>query len=103
MRRKPCHDGLAQLAKVARDGGHFVAEHPGVDEQHASPAVHDNGVALAELALVDQHTLRHLLQHGIPSRSRAWAAPGEPTADRPVVSGRYRTLTVETGSPSPTR
>jgi hypothetical protein len=34
--------------------------HPGVDEQHASPAVHDNGVALAELALVDQHTLRDL-------------------------------------------
>jgi hypothetical protein len=26
--------------------------------------VHDNGVALAELALVDQHTLRDLPQHG---------------------------------------
>ena len=64
MRRKPCHNGLAQLAKVVREGGHFVAEHPGVDEQHASPAVHDNGVALAELALVDQHTLRDLPQHG---------------------------------------
>jgi hypothetical protein len=25
--------------------------------------VHDNGVALAELALVDQHTLRDLPQH----------------------------------------
>jgi hypothetical protein len=64
MRRKPCHNGLAQLAKVVREGGHFVAVHPGVDEQHASPAVHDNGVALAELALVDQHTLRDLPQHG---------------------------------------
>ncbi len=53
MRRKPCHNGLAQLAKVVREAGHFVAVHPGVDEQHASPAVHDNGVALAELALVD--------------------------------------------------
>ena len=50
MRRKPCHNGLAQLAKVVPEGGHFVAVHPGVDEQHASPAVHDNGVALAELA-----------------------------------------------------
>ena len=64
MRRKPCHNGLAQLAKVVREGGHFVAVHPGVDEQHASPAVHDNGVALDELALVDQHTLRDLPQHG---------------------------------------
>jgi len=76
MRRKPCHNGLAQLAKVVREGGHFVALHPGVDEQHASPAVHDNGVALAELALVDQHTLRDLPQHGckatVPSaRDRA--------------------------------
>jgi diadenosine tetraphosphate (Ap4A) HIT family hydrolase len=64
VRRKPCHNGPAQLANVVRDGGHFVAEHPGVDEQHASPALHDNGVALAELALVDQHTLRDLPQHG---------------------------------------
>ena len=64
MRRKPGHNGLAQLAKVVRKVGHFVAEHPGIDEQHASPALHDNGVALAELALVDQHTLRDLLQHG---------------------------------------
>jgi len=63
MGRKPCHHGLAQLAKVVREGGHFIAEHPGVDEQHASPALHDNGVALAELALVDQHTRRDLPQH----------------------------------------
>ena len=68
MRRKPCHNGLAQLAKVVREGGHFVALHPGVDEQHAGPAVHDNGVALHELALVDQHTLRDLRQHGDPFR-----------------------------------
>src|SRR5215218_5789650 len=67
MRRKPCHNGLAQLAKVIRDLDHFVVLYPGVDEQHATPALHDNGVALAELALVDQHTLRDLLQHGAPS------------------------------------
>ena len=103
MRREPCHNGLARSGQVVREAGHFVALHPGIDEQHASPAVHDNGVALAELALVDQHTLRDLPQHGIPSRSRARAAPGEPAADRPVVTGRYRTLTVEAGSPSPTR
>ena len=67
MRREACHNGLAQLAKVVREAGHFVAVHPGVDEQHASPALHDNGVALAELALVDQHTLRDLPQHGLAS------------------------------------
>jgi hypothetical protein len=49
---------------VVREGGHFAAKHPGVDEQHAGPAVHDNGVALAELALADQHTLCDLPQHG---------------------------------------
>src|SRR6516225_4546587 len=68
MRRKPGHNGLAQLAKVVREGGHFVAEYPGVDEQHTGPALHDNSVALAELALVDQHTLRDLPQHGAPFR-----------------------------------
>ncbi len=64
MRREACHNGLARIGQVVRKAGHFVAVHPGVDEQHASPALHDNGVALAELALVDQHTLRHLPQHG---------------------------------------
>jgi hypothetical protein len=68
MRRKPCHNGLAQLAKVVREAGKFAAVHPGVDEQQAGPALHGNGVALAELALVDQHTLRDLPQHGIPFR-----------------------------------
>ena len=67
MGRKSCHNGLAQLAKVVRDAGHFGAEHPGVDEQHASPSLHDNGLALAELAPVDQHTLRDLPQHRVPS------------------------------------
>jgi hypothetical protein len=64
MGREACRNGLARLAKVVREAGHFVAFYPGVDEQHAGPAVHDNGVALQELALVDQHTLRNLPQHG---------------------------------------
>ena len=64
MRREACHNGLARIGQVVPETGHFVAVHPGVDEQHASPALHDNGVALAELALVDQHTLRDLPQHG---------------------------------------
>ena len=66
MRREARHNGLARIGQVVREAGHFGAVHPGVDEQHASPAVHDNGVALAELALVDQHTLRDLPQHGWP-------------------------------------
>jgi hypothetical protein len=64
MGREACRNGLARLAKVVREAGHFGAGYPWVDEQHASPAVHDNGVALQELALVDQHTFRDLLQHG---------------------------------------
>ena len=68
MRREACHNGLAQLAKVVREGGHFVARYPGVDEQYASLALHDNGVTLNELALVGQHTLRDLPQHGGPFR-----------------------------------
>ena len=51
MRREACHNGLTRIGQVVREGGHFVAVHPRVDEQHASPAVHDNGVALAEFAL----------------------------------------------------
>ena len=33
---------------------------PGVDEQYASTALHDNGVTFNELALVGQYTLRDL-------------------------------------------
>lgn len=60
MRREACHNGLGQLSKVVREGDHFVARYSGVDEQHAGPAQHDNGVALDKLALVGQHTLRDL-------------------------------------------
>jgi hypothetical protein len=60
MRREPCHNGLAQLTKVIRDGDHFVARYPGVDEQYASLALHDNGVTFNELALVGQYTLGDL-------------------------------------------
>jgi hypothetical protein len=53
MRRESRHNGLARIGQVVRQAGHFGAVYPGIDEQHASLAVHDNGVALAELALVD--------------------------------------------------
>src|SRR5215475_6048489 len=66
VRREACHNGLAQLVEVVREVSHFVARYSGVDEQHAGPALHDNGVALEELALVDQYTLRYLLQHKAP-------------------------------------
>jgi hypothetical protein len=46
MRREASHDGLAQLAKVVREAGHLGALDPGVDDQHAGPALHDNGVVL---------------------------------------------------------
>jgi hypothetical protein len=72
MRREASHNGLAQLANVVREAGHFVAEHPRVDDQHGSPAVHDNGVALHELALVGQHTVRDLPQHGGTHTTYVW-------------------------------
>jgi hypothetical protein len=46
MRREACHDGLAQLVKVVREADQFVARYSGVDEQHATAALHDNGVVL---------------------------------------------------------
>jgi hypothetical protein len=67
MRREAGHNGLTRIGKILREADQFVPLHPGVDEQHANPALHDNGVTLTELALVDQHTLRDLPQHGVPS------------------------------------
>ena len=67
MGGETCHDGSAELAKVVRDGGQFVARYAGVDEQHAVPALHDDGVALDELAFVDQDALGDSLQHDLPS------------------------------------
>jgi hypothetical protein len=49
--------------------------------------LHDNGVALAELALVDQHTLRDLPQHG--RKATVPSARQPPAEDRPA--GRLRT------------
>jgi len=66
MRREPCHDGLARIGQVVREAGHFVAAHHGVDEQHAGPALHGNGICLQELCLVDRYTLCDLYQHGAP-------------------------------------
>ena len=39
MRREAGHDGLARIGQVGREAGHFVALHPGVDEQRAGPEV----------------------------------------------------------------
>jgi len=54
---------LARIVEVARKTNHFVAVHAGIDEQHAGPSMHDNGVALCELTPVNQYTLRDLSQH----------------------------------------
>src|SRR5215831_9920354 len=67
MRREACHNGPARIGQVVRKAGHLGPLYPRVDEQHAGPALHDNGVALAELALVDQHTICDLPQHGASS------------------------------------
>ena len=92
MRRKPCHNGLAQLAKVVREAGHLVALHPRVDEQHASPALHDDGVALEELVLVDQHTLSDLSQHGAPSACRLQPLGGTVLPRETTPASRWRSV-----------
>lgn len=56
MRGEACHDGLAQLAKVVREGRHFAAGDARVDEQHTVRALDDSAIALDELALVNQKT-----------------------------------------------
>ena len=93
MRREARHNGLARIGQVVREAGHFVAVYPGIDEQHASLALHDNGVALAELALVDQHTLRDLRQHDDPARPA-----GASASDKLLPSGS-RTSTWRTPLP----
>src|SRR5262245_5879868 len=70
MRREPCYNRLAQRTNGVRDRHHFVARYPGVDEQYAGPALHDNGLTVNELALVGQHTLRDLTQHQLASLTR---------------------------------
>ena len=73
MRRKPCHNGLAQLGKVVREAGHFGPEHPGVDEQHAGPALHDNGVLIGAICAATLEIARAGLTHGIRHTSNAKA------------------------------
>ena len=69
MRREAGHDGLALLVEVVSDGDHLVFRDPGVDQQRAGLALHDNGVALDELALVDEHALGNLPQHDVTASS----------------------------------
>jgi hypothetical protein len=66
VRGEARHHGVARIGQVVGEAGQFMVLHSGVDEQHAGAALHDDGVALHELALVDQHTLRDLRQHGGP-------------------------------------
>ena len=82
MRGKPCYNGLVYLTKVVREAGHFVAQHPGVDKQHAGLTLHDNGIALAELALVDQHTLGDQPQHGCKATAGPYDPPSPARPDR---------------------
>jgi hypothetical protein len=85
MRREAGHDGLAQIGQIVREAAHLVPAHPGVDEQHTGPALHDDGVGLHELALVDEHTVRDRSQHGTPS---VFAKSMRPARAGSVMPGR---------------
>jgi hypothetical protein len=97
MRREACHDGLAQLAKVVREAGHFVAAHPGIDEQHAGRALHDNGIGLQEVAPVDKDTLRDLYQHGAAGRSSAANWPGTKVRISATTPSAMRSTSIASG------
>jgi hypothetical protein len=46
MGRETGHNGLAQIGQVVGEAGHLIAAHPGVDEQHAGSASHDDRARL---------------------------------------------------------
>ena len=67
MRRETCHNGLPQLANVVREAGHFVARYPGsISNTPARPCT-TTELFWSSSALVDQHALSDLRQHGAPS------------------------------------
>ena len=68
MRGEAGNDGLTQLAKIVRKVRHVGPRDARVDQQNAFPALHDGGIALDELALVDENALGDLRQHQAPSR-----------------------------------
>ena len=61
MRREACHNGLAQLAKVVCEAGHFEPCIPG--SMSNTPALHNNGVVLVTRSGGSAHPPRPA-QHG---------------------------------------
>ena len=78
VRREARHDRLAQLAEVVRETGHLDSGDPGVDEEHAGPALDDDGVVPEQLALVDEHALGDLRQHVLAPLTSAGSCSGNP-------------------------
>lgn len=63
VRRETRDDGLPQLTQVGRQAAHLGVRDARVDEQHASGALHHDGVVLEQCALMHQHPRRDLEQH----------------------------------------
>ena len=76
--REAQHHAPRRVTQVVGQAVQLGAGDAGVDEQHAVRALHHHGVALHELALVDQHAPRDLDQH----RARCPASSGSPRAVR---------------------
>ena len=89
--------GWPQLAKVVRQAGHFVAAHPGVGEQHAGPGLHDDGIGLQEVALVDQDTFRDLYQYGASGRPSAANWPGTKVRISAITPSAMRSTSIASG------
>ena len=70
---------------------------PRIDELHAGPALHDNGIGLHEAALVDQYTLRDLCQHGVCGRPSAANWPGTKVRISATTPSAMRSTSIASG------
>ena len=63
--REPCRDTEPEFGQFVGQRLKFVGVYPWVDEEHAVVADHRHCIALAELALADEHAVRDRRQHGM--------------------------------------
>ena len=78
---------------------------PYLDQGPLGPALHDNGIGLQEVALVEQHTLRDLYQRGARGRPSVANWPGTKVRISATTPSAMRSTSIASGlkSSSPSR
>jgi hypothetical protein len=97
MRRETRHHGGPDSPTCLARAASSALVIPGIDEQAACRALHDDGVALEELALVDLHTVRDVSQHHSSTLSPVISL--EACAHLPGRAWASRPMGPRTGSP----